>query len=75
MSNVNVCLSVIAHGPVKELKVWPHGDQLWLEWKPPSRTDVTEYVVQWVRGNQIDWQRESRHTTQTAIKGNHLKQH
>uniref|UniRef100_A0A3Q1I5R0 Fibronectin type-III domain-containing protein n=1 Tax=Anabas testudineus TaxID=64144 RepID=A0A3Q1I5R0_ANATE len=59
-----------AHDPVKELKVWSHGDQLWLDWKPPSRADVSEYVVEWVRGEQLDWQRESGSTTSTAIKGN-----
>ncbi|KAK2818762.1 hypothetical protein Q5P01_024323 [Channa striata] len=56
--------------PVEGLKVWPQEGQLWLEWKPPSRAAVSEYVVEWVAGNQIDWQRENRSTTHTAIKGN-----
>ncbi|KAF3702414.1 Interleukin-6 receptor subunit beta [Channa argus] len=59
-----------ALAPVEKLKVWPHEGQLWLEWKPPSKTAVTEYVVEWVAGDQIDWQRENRTTTHTVIKGN-----
>ncbi|XP_070780772.1 interleukin-6 receptor subunit beta isoform X2 [Enoplosus armatus] len=55
--------------PVEELKVWPHGGQLWLEWKPPKSTGLTEYVVEWVSGDQTDWQREHRNTRLTAIKG------
>lgn len=56
--------------PVEELKVWAHGGQLWLEWKPPNKTAVSEYVVQWVSGDQMDWQRENRSTRHTAIRGN-----
>ncbi|XP_040915604.1 interleukin-6 receptor subunit beta [Toxotes jaculatrix] len=55
--------------PVEDLKVWSQGGQLWLEWKPLSSTAVTEYVVEWVTGDKIDWQRENRNTNQTAIKG------
>ncbi|TDH01717.1 hypothetical protein EPR50_G00165540 [Perca flavescens] len=57
--------------PVEELKVFPHRGQLWLEWKPPNSTKlVSEYVVEWwVEGAQIDWQKEKRNTTRTAIKG------
>ncbi|GAA6227209.1 interleukin-6 receptor subunit beta isoform X1 [Lates japonicus] len=56
--------------PVEELRVWPDGGQMWLEWKPPSSRAVSEYVVEWVTGDKIDWQREDRSTTRTAIKGN-----
>uniref|UniRef100_A0A8C3AUW8 Fibronectin type-III domain-containing protein n=1 Tax=Cyclopterus lumpus TaxID=8103 RepID=A0A8C3AUW8_CYCLU len=53
-----------------ELKVWPQGGRLWLEWKPPNSTALSEYVVEWVSGDQTDWQRENRNTRRTAIKGN-----
>ncbi|XP_068430392.1 interleukin-6 receptor subunit beta [Clinocottus analis] len=56
--------------PVGELKVRPHRGQLWLEWNPPNRMALSEYVVEWVSGDQIDWQRENRNTSRTAIKGN-----
>ncbi|XP_041816511.1 interleukin-6 receptor subunit beta isoform X2 [Chelmon rostratus] len=56
--------------PVEELKVWPHEGQLWLEWKSPKNIAVSEYVVEWFPGDPIDWQRENRSTTLTAIKGN-----
>lgn len=48
--------------------MWSEGGQLWLKWKPPKRA-VSEYVVEWVTGDQKDWQRETRSTTHTAIKG------
>ncbi|XP_054468125.1 interleukin-6 receptor subunit beta [Anoplopoma fimbria] len=56
--------------PVGELKVWPHAGQLWLKWKPPNSTALSEYVVEWVNGEQTDWQRENKHKNITAIKGN-----
>ncbi|XP_023142060.2 interleukin-6 receptor subunit beta isoform X2 [Amphiprion ocellaris] len=56
--------------PVEELMVWPHEGQLLLEWKPPTSTAVSEYVVEWVSGGQIDWQRERGSTRHTVIKGN-----
>ncbi|XP_076614162.1 interleukin-6 receptor subunit beta [Chaetodon auriga] len=56
--------------PVKELKVWPHEGQLWLEWKSPKNIAVSEYVVEWTAGDLIDWQRENKNTTRTFIKGN-----
>ncbi|XP_026153570.1 interleukin-6 receptor subunit beta isoform X1 [Mastacembelus armatus] len=56
--------------PVEELKVWPKEGQLWLKWNPPTSMNVTEYVVEWVTGDQIDWQKENRNTLKTAIKGN-----
>ncbi|XP_071323141.1 interleukin-6 receptor subunit beta isoform X2 [Trachinotus anak] len=55
---------------VKGLRVWPHGGQLWLEWSPPNRSPVSEYIVEWVSGDQVDWQRENGSTRLTAIKGN-----
>ncbi|TNN45036.1 Interleukin-6 receptor subunit beta [Liparis tanakae] len=54
---------------VTELKVWPQGGRLWVEWTPPNSSFLSEYVVQWVSGEQTDWQRENRSTRRTAIKG------
>uniref|UniRef100_A0A3B4ZST1 Interleukin-6 receptor subunit beta-like n=1 Tax=Stegastes partitus TaxID=144197 RepID=A0A3B4ZST1_9TELE len=54
--------------PVEELMVRPHEGQLSLEWKPPNNRNVSEYVVDWVSDNQLDWQRESGNTTHTFIK-------
>lgn len=56
--------------PVEELKVWAEGGQLWLRWKPPKSTYLSEYVVEWVGGGQMDWQRENRSTSLTVLKGN-----
>uniref|UniRef100_A0A3Q3IHZ7 Fibronectin type-III domain-containing protein n=1 Tax=Monopterus albus TaxID=43700 RepID=A0A3Q3IHZ7_MONAL len=58
--------------PIEKLKVWSDGDQLKLEWKPPNSNSnsVSEYVVEWVTEDRMDWQRESRNTRRTAIKGN-----
>ncbi|XP_022600133.1 interleukin-6 receptor subunit beta isoform X1 [Seriola dumerili] len=58
--------------PVEGLRVWSDGRQLWLEWTPPNRSTVSEYVVEWITGDQVDWQRENRSTRLTAIKG-HLE--
>ncbi|XP_042364875.1 interleukin-6 receptor subunit beta isoform X2 [Plectropomus leopardus] len=55
--------------PIKELKVWPHEGQLWLEWKPPNSTSPSEYVVEWVSVEETDWQREHRNARNTAIRG------
>ncbi|XP_060938935.1 interleukin-6 receptor subunit beta [Limanda limanda] len=55
--------------PVRELRGGVHGGQMWLQWKPPNTKAVTEYVVQWVGGDGMDWQRENRSTTHTVIKG------
>lgn len=68
----SLVISQKAHelAPVEELKVWPHGGQLWLEWKPPSSTALSEYVVEWVSGERTDWQRENRNSRRTSIKGN-----
>ncbi|XP_058472693.1 interleukin-6 receptor subunit beta [Solea solea] len=57
--------------PVEDLRAWPIDGQMWVEWKPhySTRSDrVTEYVVQWVSGDVLDWQRENRSTRLTVIK-------
>ncbi|XP_033951974.1 interleukin-6 receptor subunit beta isoform X1 [Pseudochaenichthys georgianus] len=56
--------------PVKGLKVWSAEGKLWLQWTPPNGPDLSEYVVEWVSGEQTDWQRENKNTRLTAIKGN-----
>ncbi|XP_069025170.1 interleukin-6 receptor subunit beta [Embiotoca jacksoni] len=58
------------HPPVEELKVRPHAGRLLLDWKPPNVTAEYEYVVEWISGGQIDWQRENSSTRHTAIEGN-----
>ncbi|XP_062268753.1 interleukin-6 receptor subunit beta [Platichthys flesus] len=55
--------------PVRELRGGVQGGQMWLQWKPPNTAAVTEYVVQWVSADGMDWQRENRSTTHTVIKG------
>ena len=65
----HVCGCVTELAPVEELRGRVHGDQMWLQWKPPNTEAVTEYVVQWVTGDQMDWQRENRSTRHTVIKG------
>ncbi|XP_028273714.1 interleukin-6 receptor subunit beta isoform X2 [Parambassis ranga] len=55
--------------PVEDLKVWPEGGQLWVEWNAPKPMSVQEYVVEWVSGGWLDWQRENKSTRRTAIKG------
>lgn len=62
------CITELA--PVEELRVFPERGQLLLEWKPPNNTSVSEYVVEWVTGDKIDWKRENRSTSRTAIRGN-----
>ena len=64
-----MCISITEHTPVKELKVWPHGDRLHLEWNIPNNTAVSEYVIEWISDVNMDWQRENRTTRHTAIKG------
>lgn len=41
--------------PVEGLKVHPQGDTFFLKWNPPNNTAVTQYVVQWVSANDMDW--------------------
>lgn len=60
---------VTDHIPIKEIRIWSHNGQLFLEWKH-NNTLVSEYVIEWVYDGKIDWQRESKTTRQTAIKGN-----
>lgn len=55
---------------VQELKVYPNQDKLHVEWTPPNSTAVSEYVVEWARGGQIDWQREKKDVRKTIIRGN-----
>lgn len=54
---------------VKELKVWPEQGQMWVEWTAPSSKNASEFVVEWVSVEGMDWQRESRGTRRAAIKG------
>uniref|UniRef100_A0A3P8WP93 Interleukin 6 signal transducer n=1 Tax=Cynoglossus semilaevis TaxID=244447 RepID=A0A3P8WP93_CYNSE len=54
---------------VESMRAWPDDGKLWVEWKAPNDHHVTEYVVEWVTGDVIDWQRENRNTTKTFIKG------
>ncbi|XP_071371765.1 interleukin-6 receptor subunit beta [Centroberyx affinis] len=72
-------ISKTAHepSPVEGLKWWTHTGQLWLEWQPPNitpgrdahRCNVTEYIVEWTSGWQMDWQREHGNITKTTIRG------
>ncbi|XP_047425009.1 interleukin-6 receptor subunit beta isoform X2 [Mugil cephalus] len=58
-------------GPApEEVKVWSHEGRLWVKWKPLNATQLSEYVVEWLSDGDLDWQRENRGTTFTAIKGN-----
>uniref|UniRef100_A0A1A8LW11 Interleukin 6 signal transducer n=1 Tax=Nothobranchius pienaari TaxID=704102 RepID=A0A1A8LW11_9TELE len=56
-------------GPVEDLSVSPHQGQLFVEWKPIFDKSPTEYVIEWVSGEQINWQRVKKSTSHTAIKG------
>lgn len=58
--------------PVEDLEVRPHGDQLEIGWKPSARRKASEYVLEWRNGDDVDWQRESRRTTKSLIKGQAL---
>ncbi|XP_013858229.1 interleukin-6 receptor subunit beta isoform X2 [Austrofundulus limnaeus] len=66
------CLAIpskpVDHLPIKEMNIWPHNGQLFLEWKH-NNTSVSEYVIEWVYDGGIDWQREKKNTTRTIIKG------
>ncbi|XP_061836657.2 interleukin-6 receptor subunit beta [Nerophis lumbriciformis] len=55
---------------VENLKAWSQEGQLFLKWNAPNNTSVTEFIVEWVSGIDIDWQRENRNTRQAALKGN-----
>ncbi|XP_047228763.1 interleukin-6 receptor subunit beta isoform X2 [Girardinichthys multiradiatus] len=54
---------------VKDMKVWSQEGQMFVEWKQPNNTAVTEYVIEWVSHGKRDWQRENRSTRATVIKG------
>lgn len=64
-----VLILVLVLAPVENLKVWPEQGRLWVEWTAPSSGNASEYVVEWVSGEEADWQRESGGTTRTAIAG------
>ncbi|XP_041825436.1 interleukin-6 receptor subunit beta isoform X2 [Melanotaenia boesemani] len=58
--------------PVKDLKVWSHEGQLYLEWKLANNTTVSEYVIEWIKDDGTmwpNWQREAGSVRQTTIKG------
>lgn len=50
----------------------PHGGQLKLRWRPSGRRAASEFVVEWTSGGHLDWQRESRGTTETTVRGDVL---
>ncbi|XP_077478141.1 interleukin-6 receptor subunit beta [Stigmatopora argus] len=54
--------------PVEELKAEPRGGQLFVQWTPPKNTAVSEYVVEWMGPDGVNWQRENRSTHQTMMK-------
>lgn len=60
--------------PVEDLKVWTKDGQMLLEWRSPRSRAVSEYVVEWLSGDHIDWQRESRNINQTVIGGNFFQE-
>lgn len=49
--------------------MWPEQGQLWVEWAAPSSKNASEFVVEWVSEEGMDWQRESRGARRAAIKG------
>uniref|UniRef100_H3CHP3 Fibronectin type-III domain-containing protein n=1 Tax=Tetraodon nigroviridis TaxID=99883 RepID=H3CHP3_TETNG len=55
--------------PVEDLEVRPRGGRLELRWRPSSWRTASEYVVEWSSGAGWDWQRESRGTTNTTLRG------
>uniref|UniRef100_A0A3B3TS65 Interleukin 6 signal transducer n=1 Tax=Poecilia latipinna TaxID=48699 RepID=A0A3B3TS65_9TELE len=65
----SVCVSLSEQTTVEKLKVWTQEGQMFVEWKRPNNTAVSEYVVEWARHGKTDWQRENKTTTRTAIKG------
>ncbi|XP_024119030.1 interleukin-6 receptor subunit beta isoform X1 [Oryzias melastigma] len=46
--------------PVEEMEVWPHEGQLMVEWKPPRGRLPSEYVVEWLSDDSLDWRRASK---------------
>ncbi|XP_015257292.1 PREDICTED: interleukin-6 receptor subunit beta isoform X1 [Cyprinodon variegatus] len=54
---------------VEGMKVWSQDGQMFVEWKRPNSSAVSEYVIQWSDRTHTDWQRENGRTNKTAIKG------
>ncbi|KAM9821019.1 interleukin-6 receptor subunit beta [Neosynchiropus ocellatus] len=54
---------------VDSLKVTSAGGQICLDWKPPKSTRLSGYVVEWADSDLLDWQRENKNRTHTAIRG------
>ncbi|XP_077593278.1 interleukin-6 receptor subunit beta isoform X2 [Stigmatopora nigra] len=54
--------------PVEKLKVEPRGGQLFVKWTSPNNTAVSEYVVEWMGPDGVNWQKENKSTYQTTIK-------
>uniref|UniRef100_A0A1A7XCK5 Interleukin 6 signal transducer n=1 Tax=Iconisemion striatum TaxID=60296 RepID=A0A1A7XCK5_9TELE len=59
----------LGRGLVEDLGVWPQQGQLFVKWKLILDRSLTEYVIEWVSGEQINWQRVNKFTSLTAIKG------
>lgn len=55
--------------PVQNLSVYSEEGRLFVEWSAPNSTGISEFLVQWTSGNDVDWQRESRNKRKTAIEG------
>lgn len=64
-------LSVTELPPVEKMEVRPYEGRLRVEWKHPNRT-VSEYIVEWVSDDEMDWQRENGTTNSTEIKGTYF---
>lgn len=58
--------------PVEDLEVRPRGGQMELQWRTSKRSTPSEFVVEWTRDGEVDWQREPRGTTNTVIRGDLL---
>ncbi|KAK7895853.1 hypothetical protein WMY93_021178 [Mugilogobius chulae] len=56
--------------PVQSLKVYPEAGKLSVDWTAPATRGVSEYVVQWTNGDEMDWQREKKYIRKTNIRGN-----
>lgn len=56
--------------PVQKVNVYPEGGKLFVEWSAPNSTGISEYVVQWTNGDEMDWQREKKNCRKTNIRGN-----
>lgn len=69
----SVCVEELP--PVEELEVRPHGGQLQLRWRPSGRKAASEFVVEWTDGVLLDWQRESRGTTEATVRGESASTH